>query len=176
MALPTQNISYSFYKEEKPPKTLKFVKFIRRFLLILIIIGVTLLLTQNLWLIPLTDAILYLEGWTPPENTLILDEPNTTPVETPSTTNSTNVNTIVSTSTAPVKPKPIPVPKPVQNQVPNNSSQVCDKVITRAKNLQTGEIKEFPTPCDVPSDWYLLFNENDNGQSTTTATTTNTNQ
>ncbi len=31
--------------------------------------------------------------------------------------------------------------------------QVCAQVITRAKNQQTGEMKDFPTPCDVPSGW-----------------------
>ncbi|MFQ6049892.1 MAG: DUF5667 domain-containing protein [Candidatus Paceibacterales bacterium] len=30
---------------------------------------------------------------------------------------------------------------------------VCIQVITPAKNLKTGECKEFPTPCDVPAGW-----------------------
>jgi uncharacterized protein YbdZ (MbtH family) len=29
----------------------------------------------------------------------------------------------------------------------------CPQVITPAKNPQTGECKEFPTPCDVPAGW-----------------------
>lgn len=42
------------------------------------------------------------------------------------------------------------------NYQKNNSStsqEVCIQVITSAKNLETGEIKEFPTPCDVPLGW-----------------------
>ncbi len=31
--------------------------------------------------------------------------------------------------------------------------QVCAQVITPARNTATGECKEFPTPCDVPSGW-----------------------
>ena len=30
---------------------------------------------------------------------------------------------------------------------------VCIQVITRAKNPQTGETRDFPTPCDVPEGW-----------------------
>ena len=33
---------------------------------------------------------------------------------------------------------------------------VCIQVITPAKNTQTGEIKEFPTPCDVPEGWEII--------------------
>lgn len=29
----------------------------------------------------------------------------------------------------------------------------CIQVITPAKNLATGECKEFPTPCNVPEGW-----------------------
>lgn len=36
---------------------------------------------------------------------------------------------------------------------PAQNSQICIQVITTAKNPQTGEIKEFPTPCDVPEGW-----------------------
>ncbi len=35
----------------------------------------------------------------------------------------------------------------------NSSSSVCIQVITPAKNLGTGECREFPTPCDVPQGW-----------------------
>ncbi len=31
--------------------------------------------------------------------------------------------------------------------------EVCIQVITPAKNPRTGECKEFPTPCDVPTGW-----------------------
>ena len=34
-----------------------------------------------------------------------------------------------------------------------NGDVACIQVITPAKNLLTGEIKEFPTPCDVPDGW-----------------------
>lgn len=30
---------------------------------------------------------------------------------------------------------------------------LCIQVITKARNIQTGEIKDFPTPCDVPDGW-----------------------
>ncbi|KKS82270.1 MAG: hypothetical protein UV58_C0011G0024 [Candidatus Wolfebacteria bacterium GW2011_GWC1_43_10] len=36
---------------------------------------------------------------------------------------------------------------------PKDSGQMCIQVITPAKNPQTGEIVEFPTPCDVPEGW-----------------------
>lgn len=39
----------------------------------------------------------------------------------------------------------------IKNILPDN--QVCIQVITPAKNLQTGECKDFPTPCDVPAGW-----------------------
>ncbi len=29
----------------------------------------------------------------------------------------------------------------------------CIQVITPARNPKTGEVKEFPTPCDVPEGW-----------------------
>ena len=32
-------------------------------------------------------------------------------------------------------------------------TQICIQVITPARNPQTGEVKEFPTPCDVPDGW-----------------------
>lgn len=33
---------------------------------------------------------------------------------------------------------------------------VCIQVITTAKNLKTGEVVEFPTPCDVPEGWEVV--------------------
>ncbi|OGE74208.1 MAG: hypothetical protein A3I07_03090 [Candidatus Doudnabacteria bacterium RIFCSPLOWO2_02_FULL_42_9] len=35
----------------------------------------------------------------------------------------------------------------------SNDGQVCIQVIAEARNPQTGEIKQFPTPCDVPEGW-----------------------
>ncbi|KKR02565.1 MAG: hypothetical protein UT29_C0001G0045 [Candidatus Yanofskybacteria bacterium GW2011_GWA1_39_13] len=32
----------------------------------------------------------------------------------------------------------------------------CIQVITPARNLQTGEIRDFPTPCDVPPGWVKI--------------------
>jgi hypothetical protein len=32
-------------------------------------------------------------------------------------------------------------------------SRICIQVVTTAKNTQTGEVKNFPTPCDVPEGW-----------------------
>lgn len=36
---------------------------------------------------------------------------------------------------------------------------VCIQVITPARHTTTGEIKEFPTPCDVPEDWEVIQND-----------------
>ncbi|MBI4158361.1 MAG: hypothetical protein HY505_01970 [Candidatus Yanofskybacteria bacterium] len=36
------------------------------------------------------------------------------------------------------------------------AGQFCIQVITPARNPQTGEIREFPTPCDVPEGWIPL--------------------
>ncbi len=41
-----------------------------------------------------------------------------------------------------------------KSQIPGNiENRVCIQVITPAKNPQTGECKEFPTPCDIPQGW-----------------------
>ncbi|MBX4187749.1 MAG: hypothetical protein KW793_01275 [Candidatus Doudnabacteria bacterium] len=32
-------------------------------------------------------------------------------------------------------------------------ARICIQLITPAKNFRTGEISEFPTPCDVPEGW-----------------------
>ncbi len=37
-----------------------------------------------------------------------------------------------------------------------DDNKICIQVITPARNTQTGEIKEFPTPCDVPEGWEKL--------------------
>lgn len=34
-----------------------------------------------------------------------------------------------------------------------SSDELCIQVITQARNPVTGEIREFPTPCDVPEGW-----------------------
>lgn len=40
-----------------------------------------------------------------------------------------------------------------KSQAPKINDGVCIQVITPAKNQQTGECKDFPTPCDVPEGW-----------------------
>lgn len=53
------------------------------------------------------------------------------------------------------------------DQYPNQSSkspeidqenEFCIQVVTPARNPQTGEIREFPTPCDVPEGWEVIQN------------------
>ena len=43
---------------------------------------------------------------------------------------------------------------PVLKRAPQN--EMCAQVITPAKNPQTGEIRDFPTPCDVPEGWEIV--------------------
>lgn len=38
----------------------------------------------------------------------------------------------------------------------NPDGQVCIQVITPARNPETGETRDFPTPCDVPSGWTVV--------------------
>lgn len=47
---------------------------------------------------------------------------------------------------------PTPVPTPMVTPTP----EFCIQVITPARNLLTGEIKDFPTPCDVPDGWIKI--------------------
>ncbi len=48
--------------------------------------------------------------------------------------------------------------KPLGTSEPNKGDkyEVCIQVITPARNPQTGEIREFPTPCDVPEGWEVI--------------------
>lgn len=41
----------------------------------------------------------------------------------------------------------------------NEGGVVCIQVITPARNPATGEIREFPTPCDVPEGWEKVEND-----------------
>lgn len=34
-----------------------------------------------------------------------------------------------------------------------DTDQPCAQVVTEARNPATGEVREFPTPCDVPDGW-----------------------
>jgi hypothetical protein len=36
---------------------------------------------------------------------------------------------------------------------------ICAQVITPARNPETGEIREFPTPCAVPDGWQPIMND-----------------
>jgi len=36
------------------------------------------------------------------------------------------------------------------------SPKECIQVITPAKNIKTGEVRDFPTPCDVPDGWEVI--------------------
>lgn len=36
------------------------------------------------------------------------------------------------------------------------AGQFCIQVITRARNPQTGEVRDFPTPCDAPEGWKII--------------------
>ena len=53
-----------------------------------------------------------------------------------------------------------------QNQEPEvpanedaDDMSVCIQVVTPARNPDTGQIKEFPTPCDVPEGWEVIIND-----------------
>ncbi len=41
----------------------------------------------------------------------------------------------------------------------SESDEMCAQVITPALNPATGEIREFPTPCDVPESWEVIMND-----------------
>lgn len=45
---------------------------------------------------------------------------------------------------------------PIDNRGPNDDGTFCIQVITPAQNPQTGETREFPTPCDVPEGWEII--------------------
>lgn len=38
----------------------------------------------------------------------------------------------------------------------DDEGTVCIQVITPAKNPETGEVVEYPTPCDVPDGWEIV--------------------
>lgn len=40
-----------------------------------------------------------------------------------------------------------------------HSGDVCIQVITPARNTESGEIREFPTPCEVPAGWEVIRND-----------------
>lgn len=40
-----------------------------------------------------------------------------------------------------------------QREQARENAEICIQVITPARNIKTGEIRDFPTPCDVPVGW-----------------------
>ena len=40
-------------------------------------------------------------------------------------------------------------------KIQGDDETVCIQVITSAKNPLTGQIQEFPTPCDIPEGWQV---------------------
>ena len=42
---------------------------------------------------------------------------------------------------------------------PDKTGKVCIQVIQPARNPETGQIREFPTPCDVPAGWENIQND-----------------
>ncbi len=38
----------------------------------------------------------------------------------------------------------------------DDAVEICAQVITSAKNNETGEVRDFATPCDVPEGWTAL--------------------
>jgi hypothetical protein len=51
--------------------------------------------------------------------------------------------------------------KPHEQEVlePAPQGAFCAQVITPAVNPETGDIVEYPTPCDVPEGWEVIQNE-----------------
>lgn len=41
----------------------------------------------------------------------------------------------------------------------SHDGTLCIQVITPARNIITGEIRSFPTPCDVPPGWISIMYE-----------------
>ncbi len=44
------------------------------------------------------------------------------------------------------------------NSKKKTEGMFCIQVVTSAKNKVTGEIRDFPTPCDVPKGWETIPN------------------
>ena len=55
---------------------------------------------------------------------------------------------------AKIKAKPaIEQSEPIGQKQKTDNNEFCAQVITAAKNPATGEVRDFPTPCDVPEGW-----------------------
>lgn len=61
-----------------------------------------------------------------------------------------------------VLPAPVaeaPEQHPAEEGIGSEDGTFCIQVITPARNPETGDIQEFPTPCDVPAGWEVIHNE-----------------
>jgi hypothetical protein len=56
-------------------------------------------------------------------------------------------------------PEPAHEATPTAPTKPETTDRVCIQVVTPAVNPETGEIREFPTPCDVPETWERIQND-----------------
>ncbi|MEK7531148.1 MAG: hypothetical protein AAB573_04770 [Patescibacteria group bacterium] len=48
---------------------------------------------------------------------------------------------------------------PTATTTEQDNMEVCIQVVTSARNPMDGEIREFPTPCDVPPGWDVIEND-----------------
>ncbi len=71
--------------------------------------------------------------------------------ENPNNVNSPPPNLILPSRGTSIKPTTV---TPTGTDKPNQI--FCAQIITKGKNPATGEIREFPTPCDVPEGWETL--------------------
>jgi len=55
--------------------------------------------------------------------------------------------------------KPVELIEAPSSTTPQTTERVCIQVVTPAVNPATGEIREFPTPCDVPETWERIQND-----------------
>lgn len=56
-------------------------------------------------------------------------------------------------------PEPAHEAAPTSPTKTETADRVCIQVVTPAVNPATGEIREFPTPCDVPDSWERIQND-----------------
>jgi hypothetical protein len=57
------------------------------------------------------------------------------------------------------QPASLPTPQTATTTPNTDTDTVCAQVITSARNPDTGDITEFPTPCDVPEGWDVIQND-----------------
>lgn len=49
-----------------------------------------------------------------------------------------------------------PSDSPLESGNSVSDGEVCAQVITSARNPDTGEVVDYPTPCDVPEGWEVV--------------------